>query len=97
MAKADEILSNAVRLASDGTAAPRAAVAKRAERLADWLGEEHDLAVLTERATRDPVLGALAAARLTKLIERKRGKLRQQSLRLGAKLYAKKPNRALAE
>jgi CHAD domain-containing protein len=95
--KQTKYLANAIALTSNGAARGRGAIAKRAERLADQLGDEHDLAVLAERIVHDePVLGPLTAARLQRLIKQRRGKLRRKALRLGAKLYKRKPSRALA-
>ena len=94
--KQTKYLSNAIRLTSNGDAGERDAIAKRAERLADRLGDEHDLAVLAERVVHDePALGALASSRLQRLIEQRREKLRRKALRLGAKVYGRKPSRAL--
>ena len=94
--KKTKYLSNAIRLTGDGARARRSSLAKRAERLADWLGEEHDLAVLAATAMRiGPAVGEPAAARLQRLIERRRCKLQEKSLRLGAGLYDKKPSQAI--
>jgi hypothetical protein len=64
-------------------------IAKRAQKLAGRLGDEHDLAVLSERtnASKDARQG------LQPLIERRRAKLRKRSFALGEKLYRKKPGR----
>ena len=94
--KQTKYLSNAIALTLDGDAGGRGAIAKRAKRLADQLGDEHDLAVLAERVVHDePMLGALIAARLQRLIEQRREKLRRKALRLGAKVYRLKPSQAL--
>jgi CHAD domain-containing protein len=71
-------------------------VARRADRLGEVLGEEHDLAVLGEWVE---LHGAAAGAggatrrRLRKAIAKRRRKLRRRALREGAKLYARKPKR----
>jgi len=59
--------------------------ARRAERLADRLGDDHDLDALASRASRLKTLQAVIAGR--------RAKLQKQALRLGRKLYARKPKR----
>ena len=56
--------------------------AHRAERLAERLGEDHDLALLAKDAR------ALRPA-----IDKRRARLRKGALALGEKLYAKKPKR----
>jgi CHAD domain-containing protein len=94
--KQTKYLANAIRLTSNGREVGRASLAKRAETLADRLGDEHDLAVFSERVVRDEtVVGALTASRLQRLIERRRAKLRCEALRLGAKTFAKNAKRAL--
>jgi hypothetical protein len=62
----------------------------RARRLSDYLGEEHDLALLqstlaTQRRDKDPMNDPLQAA-----IERRRRALRAKAMALGARLYAPK-------
>ena len=66
--------------------APEAKVIRRAERLADRLGEAHDLALLSAR---EPALEPFAGKR--------RAKLRKRAFALGRKLYRQKPKRFLAE
>lgn len=66
-----------------------------ARRLSDYLGEEHDLALLQSTVAafgrrREPVSEPLLAA-----IERRRRALRTKAMRLGERLYAPKP-RAMA-
>jgi CHAD domain-containing protein len=67
---------------------------KRADRLGEVLGEEHDLAVLGAWIS---ARGAAAGAgrgsrrRLLKLIARRRRKLRRRALREGRELYRRKP------
>ena len=56
--------------------------------LADRLGDDHDLAVLSQRRR--------APKKLRKLIAVRRKKLQKRALRLGEKLYRKKPRRVAA-
>ncbi len=61
--------------------------------LADALGDEHDLADLRDALLREPI-GELAAAPtevLLRALDRRRQELREQALRLGARLYAESP------
>lgn len=75
--------------ALDGAARGKAAkVAKRADKLAERLGDDHDLAVLSRRKR--------APKKLRKLIAGRRSKLRKRALTLGEKLYRKKPKRIAA-
>jgi CHAD domain-containing protein len=67
---------------------------RRADRLGELLGEEHDLWML--RAYLDEhtdALGGDEASRdaLLKRIERRRARLRKRALKLGARLYRRKP------
>lgn len=69
---------------------------KRAERLGEALGEEHDLWMLAVYAQEQPqALGEddHAAAILSKLIERKRERLFERVLADGARLYADPPGK----
>jgi CHAD domain-containing protein len=75
--------------ALDGDARGKAAkIAKRADKLADRLGDDHDLAVLSQRRR--------APKKLRKLIAGRRKKLQKRALRLGEKLYGRKPKRLAA-
>lgn len=67
--------------------------ARRADRLGELLGEEHDLALLGGLVERRAELFSDDAGRrdLLKLIDRRRSRLRREALRRGAKLYARKP------
>jgi CHAD domain-containing protein len=65
-----------------------AKIAKRADKLADRLGDDHDLAVLSQRRR--------APKKLRKLIAGRRKKLQERALRLGEKLYGRKPKRVAA-
>jgi len=68
---------------------------KRAARLADYLGEDHDLALLTRRIAELSTLAGAAdsgdpVAALMGRVARRRRRLQRRSFRLGAKLYAAK-------
>jgi CHAD domain-containing protein len=69
---------------------------RRAGRLGDLLGEEHDLWMLSVYAEEHPdVFGGDSRARedLLELIERRRRRLRKRALKLGARLYKRSPAR----
>jgi hypothetical protein len=71
-------------------------VARRADRLGETIGEEHDLALLDEyvRRHRKCFKGEQATRRsLRKLIRRRRRKLRERAWRLGEELYRHQPKR----
>jgi CHAD domain-containing protein len=77
-------------------------IARRADRLAEALGEEHDLAVLAARigakgagGTDQAALGPRNRKALLKLIARRRRKLRADTLRKGARLFRRRPKRFL--
>jgi CHAD domain-containing protein len=60
--------------------------------LADYLGDEHDLAVLRERvAAPSSGMRESAASALQALIERRREELQDKAFSLGERLYADKP------
>ncbi|HEY2767686.1 MAG TPA: CHAD domain-containing protein [Solirubrobacteraceae bacterium] len=71
-------------------------VARRADRLGEILGDEHDLAML-DQAVRSHAKRLPARKRdykpLLKAIERRRKRLRKQALRNGERLYGRKPRR----
>lgn len=70
--------------------------ARRADRLGDLLGSEHDLWMLCAYVEEHPeALGTDTAAKdeLLKRIERRRRRLRKRALALGARLYKRKPGR----
>jgi CHAD domain-containing protein len=69
--------------------------ANRAHRLSDLLGDDHDLAVLREHvAEADPaVIPDPARTTLLSVIDRRRGSLQREALRLGARVYARRPKR----
>ena len=72
-------------------------VARRADRLGEMLGEEHDLALLEARV-RDKRSRTFASERkvrkrLLRLIASRRRKLRKRALREGERLYRRPPRR----
>jgi CHAD domain-containing protein len=69
--------------------------ARKAHRLSDLIGEDHDLALLAERAAdrRDRFDDDAAADDLAERIERRRADLRSEALELGGRLYRKKPRK----
>jgi len=67
--------------------------ANRAHQLSDLLGDDHDLAVLREHVAEcDPrVMQESARAALLSVIDRRRGSLQRAALKLGARVYGRKP------
>jgi CHAD domain-containing protein len=67
--------------------------ARRAHRLSDLLGDDHDPAVLREHVAHAEVAfgheGTRAA--LLSVIDRRRGSLQREALKLGAKVYGRRP------
>jgi CHAD domain-containing protein len=70
-------------------------VARTAHRLSEMIGDEHDLALLGERAAerRDRFDDEAAADDLAERIERSKAELRSAALELGSRLYRKKPGK----
>ena len=70
-------------------------IARRAHELSDLIGEEHDLALLAQRATerRDRFPDATAAGELELLVERRRDELQRAALELARRLFRKKPRK----
>ncbi len=71
-------------------------IARRADRLGETLGEEHDLALLAEqvRLHRDAFRGEKATRKaLERGIAQRRERLRAKAWRLGKRLYQRKPTR----
>jgi CHAD domain-containing protein len=69
-------------------------VARRADRIGDLLGEEHDLALLARVVRRRAELFAgdrKQQKRLLRVIARQRKRLRKRALREGERLYERKP------
>jgi len=73
--------------------AATAKLTKRADRLGEVLGGEHDLWMLASFVEDDSRLDRPMRERLLELIERRRKRLRKRALKLGARLYARKPSR----
>jgi CHAD domain-containing protein len=72
-------------------------VARTAHQLSDMIGEEHDLALLAERAAerRDRFDDDAAADDLAERIERRRAELRSAALELGSCLFRRKPRKVV--
>lgn len=62
-------------------------------RLADFLGDEHDLSVFRETLTQedDPFVGGPTLEALLGLIDQRRDELRKEAAPLGGRLFAEKP------
>jgi CHAD domain-containing protein len=73
-----------------------AKLTRRADRLGETLGEEHDLWMLASFLERERRLDEGTRKLLLELIEQRREQLRKRALRLGARLYARKPARFAA-
>jgi CHAD domain-containing protein len=69
--------------------------AKRAHALSNLIGEDHDLAILGQRAAerRDCFDDEAAVGELDKLIERRRAELKRDAIELAERLYRKKPGK----
>jgi CHAD domain-containing protein len=71
-------------------------LATHAHRLSDLLGNDHDLAVLLERATAQPELfDAGELELLTALAHRRGSVLRRKAIRCAKRVYRRKPARFL--
>jgi CHAD domain-containing protein len=73
-------------------------IARRADRLGEMLGEEHDLALLERRLrkrSRHFAGERKTRKRLLRLIARRRKQLRRRALRDGERLYRRKPRRVV--
>jgi CHAD domain-containing protein len=65
---------------------------RRAHRLADVVGEDHDLSVLLDRAReRSDTLAPGELELLAALVERRRNPLQREAIKQGRRLYAQKP------
>lgn len=67
---------------------------ERANDISDWLGDDHDLAVLSE-LTGD--LTSAAARELIQSLDEKRAKLQRRALADGEKLFDRKPRKFVAQ
>ncbi len=71
-------------------------MAKRAHKLSDLIGEEHDLAVLQQTAERHSEhLGEAERGVLRELIERRRAELQRRARARAERLYRRKPRAAV--
>jgi CHAD domain-containing protein len=70
-------------------------IARRAHTLSNLIGEDHDLAILGQRAgeRRDRFAGETAVGELVRLIEHRRDELRREAMEIGRRLFAKKPSK----
>ena len=69
-------------------------LAKRANALADLIGDDHDLAVLREAAAeRSATLTGDELAHLRELIDQRRARLQKRALKAAERLYTPKPRR----
>jgi CHAD domain-containing protein len=72
-------------------------IARRAHELSNLIGEDHDLALLAERAAerRDRFPDETAADDLDKLVERRRADLQGDAMDLAKRLFRKKPRKVV--
>jgi CHAD domain-containing protein len=70
-------------------------IARQAHELSNLIGEDHDLALLAQRANerRDRFTDQTAAGELTAVVERRRGELQREALELGRRLFRKRPRK----
>jgi CHAD domain-containing protein len=70
-------------------------IARRAHELSDLIGEDHDLALLAQRANerRDRFSDETAAGELAALVDRRRAELQRAALELARRLFRKKPRK----
>jgi CHAD domain-containing protein len=70
-------------------------IARRAHELSDLIGEDHDLALLAQRATerRDLFPDATAPDELAVLVQRRRAELQRGALELARRLFRNKPRK----
>jgi CHAD domain-containing protein len=72
-------------------------IARQAHELSNLIGENHDLALLAQRADerRDRFADGTAAGELAALTERRRAELRREALDLGRRLFRKRPRKVV--
>jgi CHAD domain-containing protein len=72
-------------------------IARRAHELSNLTGEDHDLALLAQRALerRDRFADETAAGELAALVERRRAELQRDALDLGRRLFSKRPRKVV--
>jgi CHAD domain-containing protein len=70
-----------------------ASLLQKTRELVDYLGDDHDLAVLSERAlaAREDFPSAATHRKFIALIERRRAKLQEKALRIGRRVYEEPP------
>jgi CHAD domain-containing protein len=70
-------------------------IAQRAHELSNLIGEDHDLAILGQRAgeRRDRFPGETAVGELARLVEERRDELRREAMDIGSRLFGKKPRK----
>jgi len=70
-------------------------IAGRAHELSNLIGEDHDLAILGQRAAerRDRFDDEAAVGELARLIERRRDELQREAMGLAKRLFRKKPGK----
>ncbi len=71
---------------------PLKALGHEAHKLADLLGDDHDLGVLVERFGAQEWPPSVDGPAFVALCERRRLELQDEAFALGAKLYAEKPD-----
>ncbi len=89
-------LGHAVELLTDGKPPGRAKkVLKRASAVGDWLGEDHDLAVVESRFAHLPAAPAKPKQKLERRLEKRRARLQKKALKVARKLYRPRTRRVL--
>jgi CHAD domain-containing protein len=85
----------AAQIVTPASPKPMKRLARRAHRLSDLIGEDHDLAMLAEHAIahHDRFDDDTTVAGLVGLIERRRQKLQRKAMKLGQRLYRRKPRK----
>ena len=68
------------------------ALANEFEKLADYLSDDHDLALLRQRMVQNPSEGRTTVKTLVALIDQRREELQVEAKRLGIRMYAEKPS-----